>query len=290
MHTVIQLSKRDIINGNEIDYLNYNYFNYDFDLIENELGKIILNGKCLFEEDKLNFVTFKYENNSKIFSDFYKKYPQKELSQEEKNALDNYYNEKKKESNYKQVFKDFFDSLLFLFFYLNDNLFDEEEQFKNVLNKINNNNIKISPNDIKDYFNEVELKVNTFTSMFFYLENKYLIGDNFKELIKPIEGNFKDLIKDKEKLNNIIQKYNYKEDLINAIKRYAFRYIIDNKNIEKEQIKNQNLILELGKPDLWELNKIKIDEIKNSLNDNFGDFNLKVGQILTFYYELIKIS
>ena len=60
--------------------------------------------------------------------------------------------------------------------------------------------------------------------------------------------------------------------------------------MNKEQIKMKNLIPELGKPDLWELNKIKIDEIKNSLNDAFGDLNLRVGQILTFYDALLKIS
>ena len=58
------------------------------------------------------------------------------------------------------------------------------------------------------------------------------------------------------------------------IKRYIYRYLIDTDNI-----KNQDLITELGKPDLWELTKI--DE-KNKLNDEFGDFNLKIGQIISF--------
>ena len=61
------------------------------------------------------------------------------------------------------------------------------------------------------------------------------------------------------------------------IKRYIYRYIIDKNNIK--DIENQDLITELGKPDLWELTKI--DE-KNKLNDEFGDFNLKIGQIISF--------
>ena len=290
VNIIIQYSKRDIFSDNgTIDYLKYNFFNYDFDLIENELGKVILSGKCLFEEDNLNFFTFKYENNSKIFSDFYKNYPQKELSPDEKKALDNYYdgNNISNDDN-NNIFKGFFDTLLFLFFYLNDNIFDEEERFKDVLNKIDNN--KIPEDDIK-YFNNVELKVNTFMSIFFYIENKYLNAQKFDKLINDdMKKNFKGLIKENEKLNNKIKKYKNKEDLINAIKRYVFRYIIDNKNMNKEQIKMKNLIPELGKPDLWELNKIKIDEIKNSLNDTFGDLNLRVEQILTFYDALLKIS
>ena len=187
------------------------------------------------------------------------------------------------------ILKDFFDTLLFLFFYLNDNIFDEEEKFKDVLHKINNN--KIPEDDINEFFSKVDLKVNTFMNMFFYVENKYLNDVKLEELISDIKNNFQDIIKGNEELINKIKKYNNKQDLINAVKRYVIRYIIVNKNMNKEKFekfKNQQLILELGKPDLWELNKIKIDEVKNSLNDAFRDFNLKVRQILTFYYALSK--
>ena len=44
--------------------MNYNFIKYDYDLIE--LGKIILPGKCLFDED-LNFITFNYSIHIKNY-------------------------------------------------------------------------------------------------------------------------------------------------------------------------------------------------------------------------------
>ena len=83
-------SKRDIFKEDgTINYFNYNSFIYDFDSIEEELGKIILPGKCLFDnEDKLNFVTYWSEglrgNKSDTLSNYYDKYPQKDLDENEK--------------------------------------------------------------------------------------------------------------------------------------------------------------------------------------------------------------
>ena len=53
-------SKRNIFNKDgTINYLKYNSFIFDFSLIEEELVKILLPGKCLFEgEDHLNFMVF----------------------------------------------------------------------------------------------------------------------------------------------------------------------------------------------------------------------------------------
>jgi hypothetical protein len=52
-------TKRNIYSENKIDYQKYNKFIIDFSKIEEELGKLILPEKCLFEnEDNLNFVIF----------------------------------------------------------------------------------------------------------------------------------------------------------------------------------------------------------------------------------------
>ena len=257
--------------------MNYNFIKYDYDLIENELGKIILPGKCLFDEDYLNFITFKYENNSKIFITFCKNYRQKELTEEEKETLDKYFENKEKD---KEVFKQFFDSLLLLFFYLNKNRVDEEETIYNVLiNRPDYINFETNfIEDIKEYFNEEEnqFKVNKLISIYFYIEQLYL-DERFEELEDSLDDKFRSPINDNEKLNDKINNLENKEDLILVIKRYIYRYLIDTDNIK--EIENQDLITELGKPDLWELTKI--DE-KNKLNDEFGDFNLKVGQIISF--------
>ena len=83
-------SRRDIFKEDKtINYLNYNSFIYDFASIEEELGRLLLPGKCLFDnEDNLNFVTYWSEGyrgqklSTLIF--FYDKYPQKNLNDEEK--------------------------------------------------------------------------------------------------------------------------------------------------------------------------------------------------------------
>ena len=81
-------SRRNIFMKNgEINYLNYNSFIYDLPQIEEELGKIILSGKCLFE-DKLKFVNYFGEGSkSEIMNKFYEKYKQKDLTQDEKKIL-----------------------------------------------------------------------------------------------------------------------------------------------------------------------------------------------------------
>ena len=275
---IIQYSKREIIKEDgTIDYMNYNFIKYDYDLIENELGKIILTGKCLFDEDYLNFITFKYENNSKIFITFCKNYRQKELTEEEKETLDNYFKNKDKD---RETFKQFFDSLLLLFFYLNKNRVDEEETLYNVLSNIPDY-INFETNfieEIRDNFNEEgnEFRVNKLINIYFYIEQLYLY-EKFEELEESLDDKFKSPINDNEKLNEKIDNLENKEDLILIIKRYIYRYLIDTDNIK--DIENQDLITELGKPDLWELTKI--DE-KNKLNDELGDFNLKIGQIISF--------
>ena len=53
-------SQRNIFGDNEkINYSNYNNFIYDYDRIEEELGKIVLSGVCCFDkETKLNFMIY----------------------------------------------------------------------------------------------------------------------------------------------------------------------------------------------------------------------------------------
>ena len=43
---------------NKINYRNYNDINYNFDYIEEELGKLILPGLKKFKPDKIKFITY----------------------------------------------------------------------------------------------------------------------------------------------------------------------------------------------------------------------------------------
>ena len=280
---ISQYCKRDIYGLDEkINYLNYNNFYYDFDLIENELGKLILSGKCLFDEDYLKFIAFKNENNMKIISDFLTNHTQENLSEEENEKLNSFY-----EGNKNTNFKDFFNSILILFFFLNENKIKEEETIINVINNLPMH-IKVSEefkNLIIDEFSEEgsEMKINKLFSIFIYLENLYL-NDNFNNEITKINDKFKLDFKDEDKVRNTIKNFDDKKGLFLALKRYIFRYLIDNQNAKN--IENRNLIYELGQSELWDLKDINIDDIKRNLNLSFKE--IKIGNIVIFCDLLIQ--
>jgi hypothetical protein len=86
---IYNFSRREIFKRDgTINYLGYNSFKYDFEKIEEEFGRILLPGICLFEnEDNLNFVTYWSEvyrgGKSDTLISFYEKYPQNDLEEEE---------------------------------------------------------------------------------------------------------------------------------------------------------------------------------------------------------------
>ena len=82
---ILSNSMRNIFDNksDKINYKNYNDIIYDYDLIEEELGKIILPGLKRFKKGKIKFVTFLYEGfrrgNSNILIEYSNKYQQKYL-------------------------------------------------------------------------------------------------------------------------------------------------------------------------------------------------------------------
>jgi hypothetical protein len=74
----------------KINYKGYNDIIYDYDYIENELGKKLLTGIKQFKNGYIRFITYLYEgflgDNNSILIDINDKYPQRELSYEEKNC------------------------------------------------------------------------------------------------------------------------------------------------------------------------------------------------------------
>ena len=108
---IFKYTKRDIfIKEGKINYLNYNSFIYDFDLIEKELGKLILSGKCLFKKDTLRFISYNFDINSEI-TIFNNNYPQIELYGITKEKIYNYFYKKMKGKSI-YFYKNFFNYLL----------------------------------------------------------------------------------------------------------------------------------------------------------------------------------
>jgi len=90
-------TRRKIYNNDgSINYLNYNKLEFDFQGIEEEFAKIILPGKCLFEdENNLNFIKYWKEGFNFEKKDFLQKFEKilgepEELTKAEKIKLNDY--------------------------------------------------------------------------------------------------------------------------------------------------------------------------------------------------------
>ena len=64
---ISSFSRRDIFKDERtINYYNYNTFIYDFESIEEELGKLLLPGKCLFDNALKSCYSKKKQSHPKI--------------------------------------------------------------------------------------------------------------------------------------------------------------------------------------------------------------------------------
>ena len=267
-------SKRDILREKDnIYYYNYNNFIYDFDLIEKELGELILPGKCLFDENKLRYVSFWLENNTNIFTTFSEIYHQKELDQETKNIITNFFCYEN--NNDKNGKKEIYISYQNLLNYFNNYHHDEEDIITTILND-ESEYIKI-PNKLYELFGKDEFKINQLLNIYLVIEE--IMFDEIKE--KKFKNNnlFNNIQK---KINSDeLKKISKKIDLLRALKRYFLRYLIDDYYIKQNS--ERNIALELEKSELWNVNENKLKEIKEVLNKQLKDYDIKVKESYHFY-------
>ena len=289
-------SRRNIFDKDgKINYLNYNSFIYEIPQIEEELGKIILSGKCLFEkEDKLNFVTYWGEGfsggNSEIMNKFYSNYKQKDLNDKEKDIIVQYIREKKNsEKNYD--FKPFFGSIQLIIFYLSNNNFKETQTISEILNEAPKY-VRIN-NDCLEFFMEKGnyLKVETIMNAFSLFEHLC-----FEDLCKNLQEQYKSKINEetqnkiKEKLLNNNQRFN--DDITikefgAALRRFISRYLVGKKIKINDISESGSLVNKLVKPDLWKEKIGKLQNLKELISNILKDLDLNVEQSYEFY-ELIK--
>jgi len=100
---------------NKINYKNYNNIIYNYDFIEEELGKIILPGLKKFTNEKIKFVTYLFEGfrrgNSTVLVDYNNKYMPRALSETEKKCLNEFL---QNNNNNHKFYNDVFTSLQIL--------------------------------------------------------------------------------------------------------------------------------------------------------------------------------
>jgi hypothetical protein len=262
---------------------------YDFESIEEKLGKLILPGKCLFDnEDNLNFVTYWSEGfrggNSDVLTNFYIKYPQNDLNEEEKSIILKYI-EKEKNSD----FKPFFASMQLLLFYLVNDLHKPSEKIINAL--------KNAPQYLKideecyNFFEKVgnEFKIEKLMNVFFFIEHLC-----FKDLSETLQQEYKKEIpkelqeKIKEKLLKSEKNAENNEFVITvsqlaaAIRRFISRYLAGKR--ESVDIDDKrDLVFDLTRIDLWEEKIGRLDNLEELLFSQIGEFKLVAGQAYEFY-------
>ena len=288
MHLICLNSYRHIyykINNNKeeqngktkINYFNYNNFIYDFKTIEEELGKILLNGKRLFNNNNINFVTCCYEGfrgeKSSTLIDFIELYPPKKLDEEEKNNLCNYITEKNTYNTYD--FTQLMFSIQLIIYYLTqekkpiettvNNIIDKAPDYLNISEDCKSffeNNYKFTIEKLFEIFSFIELFCFDIISK--NLKEEYKI-DLDKELIAKVEQYF----------SNGIEKRIEKKDLAYAIRKLISRYLISNRS--DNDINPDNLLsLYLVKTDLWDLEIIKDKELFEMELNNIQEFKIKV--------------
>ena len=278
---VYTFTKRDIYSKDKINYQRYNKFIFNFEKIEEELGKLILPEKCLFEnEDKLNFLIFWGESYSDAIEKFYKKYPQIDLNEEEKKKIDKEFKRiYQNENNYD--FKKFFGSMqLFIFFLSNNNFINEKDL--NIIIKERPPYLKLYEKFI-DFFSKIDFKINKYINIFFYTEHLYFnkmknnIPNEYKFAIDDqIIKDIKEQLEKKEEVGELSWK-----DLAGAVRRFISRYLIGYKQIKDK------LEFHLVKIDLWKQELRNLDNLNQLIMEKIKRFNLTVEQTFSFY-ELIE--
>ena len=279
------LSYRNIFNEDRtINYLNYNDFKYDFSSIEEELAKLLLTGKCLFEKDNLKLVIYlgEFFNNGKsdILENFYKKYKQTDLNENEKKLILRYM--KKHENNINN--NQFFASLQLLIFYLGNNNLKEKETISNIIKEAPE---YLNIENIRSEFFEKEgknLTADKIMSIFFFIEHLCFkdlnnnIPDDYK---KDINDDIISKIKDKLLNNKLNDKFTIKE-LGAAVRRFISRYLVGKKeNVDINE--NTPLINLLKRPELWEEKIASLNNLDELISAQLEEFKLTVGQSLKLY-------
>ena len=283
--------KRNIFEENgKINYLNYNSFIYEIDSIEEELAKLILPGKCLFDkENNLNFVAYLGEGFNKgksdILNKFYSKYTQNELDKNDKTKIINYIKTHPQfGDNYD--FKPFFDSMQLIIFYLINNSFNNHEEIKNILMgaptylRINEDCSEFLRDEDSDF------KVDKIMNLFLLFEHLC-----FNDLCLDLPDTYKVQINEEtqkkiEELKNKFDENLTIKEFGAALRRFISRYLTGKK--QKSDISPKNsMIIYLNKTNLWDEKRAKLDNLGEIISNLLIDLNLNVEQSFEFY-NLIK--
>ena len=287
---IFSCSMRDIFEEKKINYRNYNNITYNFDYIEEELGKLILPGKKKFNKTQIKFINYLFEGfrggNSTVLVDYNNQYIQRELSNDEKESL----NELLKENNNSKFYNDVFASLQILMneiikenYNQNYLIYKIIESLPNYI-RLNEKLVLFFKNKYEYYSEEKVFTINSLVSIFEYFESLC-----WKEIKKNILDDYK--LELSEEIKNFIRDYfeNYKneEKLINKKDfTYALRKLISRSLAGSRQdidIKSDSkLKLYINRYDLWNKEIINKESFEGEIDEICKD-EILIGQSLMLY-------
>ena len=297
---IYSFTERNIFKNSKNNYNDYNNFIYDYDKIEEELGKIILPGLQLFKsEDNLELVIYWGEgfkgNRSQIPLEFILKYPQKELDFNEKNVIIEYLKEK---INYEitnlnsilfknDILKQLFGFTQMLIIYLTTKKFIKENVTISSLLELLSKEYTF-PFIFLDFFDSKGNKLTIDKLLNIYSIFEHLCFNDLLILLKneykkEIEEKIKADIMKKFKNNQMnLNKIYSKKDLARALRRLISRYLIGSGDIN--DIKTESdLFFELNREDLWDEKIKKLEDFDIKIKEDFEEFNLKVDEAYSLY-------
>ena len=275
----------------KINYNNYTDIIYNYDNIEEELGKKILPGLKKFKAEKIKFITYLYEgfrgDNSSILASFTNKYNPRELEESEKMAL----NDLLEANNNSRFYNEVFSSLQILM----NEIIKENYNQSYLIYKI----IESKPNYIMlneklvdffrrqfEYYCDTQFNffsVNSLLEIFNYFEalcwkemEKNIPIDYMQELPENIQ---KEVISYFETNKN--EKIINKDNFTSAIRKLISRSISGTR--QEMEIKNDaELKYYIIREDLWSKKTIETDGFENEIDDIFKS-KILVGQATELY-------
>ena len=299
-HIILIYSERNIYKNDKTNYNSneYNNFTYNYDKIEEELGKIILPGVQMFKsEDNLNLVIYWGEGfkgkRSQILIEFCMKYGQRELDENQKEIIFNYIKEK---IINKDIIKQIFSFMQMLIIYLST----KKDLIKDlaILSLIKSLSIDFDfPQDVIDFFivNEKIIAVDNLIDIYIIFE--YLCFEDLimilkDEYKKDIDENIKKDItyKIQERLENKEINYNLIFSIKNfaiAIRRLISRYLVGSGELNDIKPESE-LYFELSREDLWNEQLKNIDNLNEKIYGIIGDWKLKVNEAFCLYKLIVN--
>ena len=274
---------------NRINYKNYNDIIYNYDLIEEELGKQILPGIKKFKRDKIRFISYLFEGfrgqNSQSLIEYNAKYIQRDLFEKEKKSLNNLI--KMKSSNI--FYKDVFSSLQILMNEIIKENYNQDHFIYQIIDKLpnyitlNSELVELFKTEYENNREEKLFTLNSLVTIFEYFESlcwkemrKRILLDyqiDLKEEIKQFVINYFDKISSQK----IINKKNFTE----ALRRLMSRSIVGTR--EDIDIKpEQKLKLYISKEELWNKKIIDNPLFDGEVNEICKD-EIQIGHCIKLY-------